>query len=148
MASHAFIISYLLAPHKSAAQALGGEWGVGFRGQEYSNISGVRVAFSGVKFSWNGGSWVGVSPPSGDSVWQSSFPGCKQLSFCGYYWLNNAWFGGFIDWWPITSGNRNSRPLTNAGGQFEAAKRAGIKKFAFCFTDMSGRRTNIQEITL
>ena len=149
MASHAFITSWLMAPSKGANSfiGLGKEWGVGFRGQTYSAVSKMSEVFK-CSFSYKGGGTVGVSPASSDSGWRNAFSGTKDLGFCGYYWWNNSWFGGFIDWWPITSGNRNSRPLTNADGAFEMAARSGIKRFAFCFTDMSGRRTNIQEITL
>ena len=143
MASHAFITSWLMAPGGAGGSKLGTEWSVGFRGQTFDAVRGMSQVMT-ADFSYTpGGGSVGISPSSSNSAWINAFPGSDNLGFCGYYWWRGKYFGGFIDWWPITSGNRHSRGLENADGQFEKAGRIGIKKFAFCITDMHGRRTNI-----
>ena len=142
MASHAFITSWLMAPGGKGA-ALGTEWSVGFRGQTYGSVRGMSQVMS-CSFSYSPGSnSVGISPSSSDGAWTSAFPGSSRLAFCGYYMWRGEWFGGFIDWWPL-EGGRRSRDLKNTDGQFIAAAAAGIKQFAFCITDMHGKRTNIQ----
>ena len=139
MASHAFIVSWLLAPGGNQ-QGLGVEWSVGFRGQEYANVSKFHQVMN-ASFTFSGKN-VGISPNSADGAWDAAFGDTKDLAFCGYYWWRGGWFGGFIDWWPIQEGTRSSRDLKNADGQFELAWRLGVKKFCFVITDRSGKRTN------
>ena len=141
MASHAFITSWLMAPSKKNV-ALGTEWGVGFRGQTYDVVSRYSQVMSCRFFYFPGGNSVGISPSSKDGAWDTAFPESSRLMFCGYYMWKGEWFGGFIDWWPINEGNRTSRGLENADGQFQKAAAAGIREFRFCITDGSGKRTS------
>ena len=141
MASHAFITTWLMAPGGSGLPPIGVEWGAGFRGQQYDNVKKMSQVMSSVKFSYNGGNKVGISPAATGTTYSDPFGQMGDLAFCGYYWWNNAWFGGFIEWWPVIGG-RTSRPLTNSDGQFEAAYKQGIRKFCFVITNRRDKRTN------